>query len=320
MGLIAHAGDGNLHPNMIFDERDAEETRRVKSAGYEMLKVCVDLGGSISGEHGIGTDKREAMRWLFTPSTLRLFRRLKNAFDPENLCNPDKLIPVVEDPGQEPAPAPALALPGSGALRIETVDQLQEALKAARRNKKGVFLRGQGTKGFPVPSEALALELRPLSRVLDWDKENFTLTVQAGAALDELRSLTAEAGQYLHIAGQGTLGGVLSARSSRAPRLRDQVIGLKAVLAGGERVEFGAKVMKNVAGYDAAKLFLGAWGTLGAIYEVTLRLFPFPAEKEEESLSQDFSWVRSPLFQKIKKTFDPDHILNPSVFYESFKA
>ena len=61
--LLFHAGDGNLHPNMIFDERDKDLTARTRRAGSEMLRACVELGGSISGEHGIGIDKREAMGW-----------------------------------------------------------------------------------------------------------------------------------------------------------------------------------------------------------------------------------------------------------------
>jgi glycolate oxidase subunit GlcD len=101
VALLFHAGDGNLHPQIIFDERDEEFTKTVKEAGHRMLKVCVDLGGTISGEHGIGIDKREAMKWLFTRETLSLFRRLKNVFDPENLCNPDKLIPLVSMPKTE---------------------------------------------------------------------------------------------------------------------------------------------------------------------------------------------------------------------------
>src|SRR5262249_50427203 len=88
VALLFHAGDGNLHPQIVFDERDAAKTKIVKEAGYKMLKACVELGGTISGEHGIGVDKREAMKWLFNRETLTLFRRLKNAFDPENLCNP----------------------------------------------------------------------------------------------------------------------------------------------------------------------------------------------------------------------------------------
>src|SRR5204862_7353602 len=84
--LLFHAGDGNIHPNIAYDERDLAETVRVKAAGHEILRACVELGGSLSGEHGIGIDKRDAMAWLFTPETLDLFRRIKRALDPDNLA------------------------------------------------------------------------------------------------------------------------------------------------------------------------------------------------------------------------------------------
>ncbi len=329
MGLIAHAGDGNLHPNMIFDERDPEETRRVKAAGHEMLKVFVDLGGSISGEHGIGTDKRQAMAWLFTPATLGVFRRIKEAFDPENLCNPDKLIPspastpkgspVGDQAGDGiiPVADPPLArprasrpLPDAGEVSVEDLSQLQDLLGEAGLAGRPVFFKGLGTKGLSTPPGALVVVLRPLRKIVDHDRDNFTLTVGAGATLRELSDFLKPFGQSLHMGGEGTLGGILSTRACRAPRLRDQVLGLKAVLSDGQVVEFGAKVMKNVAGYDAVKLFLGAWGALGAVAEVTLRLWPFPAEEVRlDDPRPDLSWLAAPVPQKIKRAFDPAGVL-----------
>ncbi len=89
-GLLFHAGDGNIHPNVAYDERDIEETGRVRRAGHEILQACVELGGSLSGEHGIGVDKRDAMAWLFTPRTLDLFNEFLSAFnDAEKLVITD---------------------------------------------------------------------------------------------------------------------------------------------------------------------------------------------------------------------------------------
>jgi glycolate oxidase subunit GlcD len=94
IGNVFHAGDGNLHPLILFDDRDAGELERVHKAGSEILKICADLGGTISGEHGIGTEKLVEMSLIFRESDLDTMRRVKAAIDPKGLCNPRKLIPA----------------------------------------------------------------------------------------------------------------------------------------------------------------------------------------------------------------------------------
>ncbi|HXK24713.1 MAG TPA: FAD-linked oxidase C-terminal domain-containing protein [Myxococcota bacterium] len=91
---VFHAGDGNLHPNISFDRRDPDELRRVLAAGAEILALCVDAGGVITGEHGIGTEKRDFMGLLFGDDDLDAMRRLRAAFDPDGCCNPGKLLPT----------------------------------------------------------------------------------------------------------------------------------------------------------------------------------------------------------------------------------
>ncbi len=90
---ILHAGDGNLHPNISFDRRDAAELERVKALGAEILRICIDAGGVLSGEHGIGAEKRDYMSLLFSEADLEPMRWLHAAFDPEDRCNPGKVIP-----------------------------------------------------------------------------------------------------------------------------------------------------------------------------------------------------------------------------------
>jgi glycolate oxidase len=91
---VFHAGDGNLHPCILFDDRDADERARVAQAGREILQACLELGGSLSGEHGIGVEKREAMRRQFSEASLAAMLRLRQAFDPRGLCNPGKILPT----------------------------------------------------------------------------------------------------------------------------------------------------------------------------------------------------------------------------------
>jgi glycolate oxidase subunit GlcD len=91
---VFHAGDGNLHPNISFDRRDADEMARVLAAGEEILRTCVEAGGVISGEHGIGTEKRDFMGLLYSEADLEAMKKLRAAFDPTLVCNPGKLFPT----------------------------------------------------------------------------------------------------------------------------------------------------------------------------------------------------------------------------------
>lgn len=93
---VFHAGDGNLHPLILFDERNEEELRKVRLAGSEILKLCAEAGGTISGEHGIGTEKMKEMFFIFTPRDIEAMRRVKKAFDPEDVYNPGKVLPEVQ--------------------------------------------------------------------------------------------------------------------------------------------------------------------------------------------------------------------------------
>ena len=91
---VFHAGDGNLHPLIVFDAREPGIWERVKDAGDAILRACVDAGGVLSGEHGIGLEKRDAMPMVFGPDDLDAQARLRDAFDPSGRANPDKILPA----------------------------------------------------------------------------------------------------------------------------------------------------------------------------------------------------------------------------------
>ena len=90
---VFHAGDGNIHPLVLYDERDPSEVERALAAGHAILEMCLDLGGSVSGEHGIGVQKMDFMAKQFTPDDLDAMRALRKVFDPEHRCNPHKMFP-----------------------------------------------------------------------------------------------------------------------------------------------------------------------------------------------------------------------------------
>jgi len=93
---IFHAGDGNLHPLIMFDANDPDSFHRAEHFGADILKLCVEVGGCLTGEHGVGVEKRDLMPVQFQPHELDQQRRLKSAFDPGWLLNPSKVFPLTE--------------------------------------------------------------------------------------------------------------------------------------------------------------------------------------------------------------------------------
>ncbi|HET9741304.1 MAG TPA: FAD-linked oxidase C-terminal domain-containing protein [Terriglobales bacterium] len=93
IGNIFHAGDGNLHPLILFDARDPEQTQRTLDAGREILDFCIGVGGSITGEHGVGMEKQDLMCSLFSESEREVMKRLRECFNPDSLLNPQKILP-----------------------------------------------------------------------------------------------------------------------------------------------------------------------------------------------------------------------------------
>jgi FAD/FMN-containing dehydrogenase len=90
---VFHAGDGNLHPNILFDRNDADELARVERASLEIMELCVSVGGTITGEHGVGVDKRDYMKLVHGPGELAAMGAVKAVFDPSGLYNPGKVLP-----------------------------------------------------------------------------------------------------------------------------------------------------------------------------------------------------------------------------------
>lgn len=168
----------------------------------------------------------------------------------------------------------------------QSPEELSCLLKTANEHRAPVLLWGGGTSmglGNAPREVALAIDLTRLNRVLSHDVDNFTVTAQAGMRLNDLRKVLHAQRQFLPLdppAG-ATLGGIVAANASGPWRLafgsaRDLMLGLKVALPDGNVVSFGGKTMKNVAGYDVGKLFIGSIGTLGAICELTFRLYSLP--------------------------------------------
>jgi glycolate oxidase len=107
VGNVFHAGDGNLHPLLLYDRRDPRTIGAVIDAGSAILAACIDLGGTISGEHGIGYEKRDSLSLVFDTADLAAMARLRDVFDPARLFNPDKIFPSGAGCGEVRAPSAA---------------------------------------------------------------------------------------------------------------------------------------------------------------------------------------------------------------------
>ena len=171
-----------------------------------------------------------------------------------------------------------------------TAEQVAAVLELASRDKLGVVPWGCGTQmhlGRPPAAYDVALSLKHLNRVREYDSANLTLTVEAGLALRETYRLTMPERQFLPLGypgGGASLGGLLATNASGGKRLRyggvrDLLLGIRVALPEGKLLRYGGRVVKNVAGYDMCKLYIGSLGAFGVVTEATFRLSMLPEEE-----------------------------------------
>jgi len=168
-------------------------------------------------------------------------------------------------------------------LTPSTVDEAAELLKRAGAAGRKVHVVGSGSHGIADPAESTPLSTKGLNRILEHNPGDFTGVLEAGVPLAEAQAAFGREGQWLALdpPGGGTIGGLVATADSGPARhryggVRDLIIGIAVVLSDGSVARAGGKVIKNVAGYDLAKLFAGSYGTLGLIAEVAVRLHPMP--------------------------------------------
>ena len=311
---VFHAGDGNLHPLICFDSRFADQVLRVREAGRELMEVCVGAGGTITGEHGVGLDKRELLPLVFSDADMKAMLSVRAAFDPLGLCNPGKIVPMLRGCGEGRAVAqmsdalPAVSFkqgPSSNGHRssleqivgednVSSVDksvlvspgaieELSEVIRFA--GSEGLTVTPVGGLTWPGKNTDVLVSTARLNRIIEHEPADLIAIAQAGVKLRDFNAKLSENGQWLPLDppddGRATIGGVVATGLGGAQqfgygRPRGSVIGLKVVLADGSVIKTGGRVVKNVAGYDLSKLFTGSFGTLGIIAELNFKLRPRP--------------------------------------------
>jgi glycolate oxidase len=268
---VFHAGDGNLHPLILFDGAVPGAVERAEALAGEILDLCIALGGSITGEHGIGVEKRDFLPRMFDPPTVAAMRRIARAVDPLQLANRGKMLPAHDAGGHE-------------AVADDAIRALQDAVREHPR----VLPRGGGSKpALSTPPEGVVpLVVSGLRGIVEYDPAELTITALAGTPVRVVQAALAAHGQHLPfdppLARAGaTLGGVVAAGTSgsgahRHGGVRDFVIGASFVDGTGALVGAGGRVVKNAAGFDLARLMVGSLGRLGVLVELSFKVFPAP--------------------------------------------
>lgn len=270
--IVFHAGDGNLHPNIIFDENNYFEASQIKLAIKEIDKFIFEAGGTLSAEHGIAVQKRAAMNIFFNRDTLNLFKKIKNVLDKKDILNPQKILPLCENEKQD---IPAW---------------IQNFYDAALSAKEFDFK-----------------QIKTLNKIIDFDKENYTLTVQAGALIEDLNKQLPTSFYLPTGQKKGTLLDLFL--SGKDTDFADFVTGLTFVCGEG-LIKVGGKYVKNAAGYDLIHFMSGTQGAFGAPLLFTLRLLPYQIKSKTNKNKFEITET----LIKLKKVFDKNNIFKPSIF------
>ncbi len=245
-----HAGDGNLHPNLMFDSGDPDQVERVEAASAAIMRLCVEAGGTITGEHGVGLDKQRYMPLMFEPDELALLRALKRAFDPEGRCNADKLLPPDPAPWSVEMDDPV----ARDAVEVEVPADIIEYRPDDLTVTAGAGIRMAELGAF-LEERSQWIPIAPLSgnpTLGDW-------------------VTTAPSHPSDHAYGP----------------VRRQLLACTVVGSDGGLLRFGRPLVKNVAGYDLPRLACGSRGRLGVIRDATLRLWPLPVERRMFAILAD---------------------------------
>lgn len=292
IGNVFHAGDGNLHPQVLFDPRDQEEMARATAADEAITEMALRLGGVITGEHGIGCEKRKWMTRAYSAFELRALQAVKLAFDPRGLLNPGKVLPEDEEiKARERVTQYEVVQDVSvGLVSPTTEEAVVDLLGACERDGLPLNLPDHSVMFRPGCVE---LSLQQLKACRDYDASNLTVTVEAGMTVGELQALLAEQGQTLgawrglldqFTVGQLVATGHVTPSLTRYGAVRDIVTGLR-VVSRGHLLRAGSSCVKNASGYALERLFVGSFCSLGVLLAATLRTHPLPEAEHELVIS-----------------------------------
>ncbi len=245
IAVCGHAGDGDLHPTTFYDKDNPLAPSALAAANNEIIAAALDLGGTITGEHGVGTEKIPFMNQRFTPVEISAQRSIKRAFDPAGLLNPGVMLP------EPSAHEPATEMFGAA---------VRDALTGSFTPDPHCALTAGGDTDIAV------------------NLGNLSLVVGAETTLDRLTAYLDEHGvtcAAVPASGGGRSIGELVATATGDERIavRHALLGADVLLVDGQTpARFGAETMKDVAGYDTKRLYIGANGAFGPLARLIFKI------------------------------------------------
>lgn len=294
-GQLFHAGDGNLHPMLLVPEPDDQDlVARVHAAGEDIVKCSIDMGGSLSGEHGVGIEKRQFMAYMHKSSELLAMWDVKQVFDPQNLLNPGKVFPrPAQDEG---GPFAGYFQPQTQEVELTSTPSLADKIFTPTTPEEAArYLQALSHAGRSVTITGAAQTETSLSQVSTsalrgiktYAPDDMYVTVGSGTPLSEIQTFLAQHNKQLALSSpwpDATIGGVVAANINAPQRMRygairDNVLCATVALPDGRLIRTGRPLVKNVAGFDLTKAFIGSHGTLGLLTDLSLKVMVQPRMK-----------------------------------------
>lgn len=245
IAVCGHAGDGDLHPTTFYDNDNPLAASALEAANNEIIEAALALGGTITGEHGVGTEKIQFMTKRFTPVEIAVQRAIKKAFDPAGLLNPGIMLP-----------GPSPEEPDANAFGA-----------AVRAALDGVLIPDRDAPLIAGDNTDITVNLG-----------NLSLVVGADATIDSVNRYLDEHGVRCAAVpatgGERTIGElVATATGAERAAIRHALLGADVTVVDGQMpARFGAETMKDVAGYDTKRLYISARGAFGALTSLIFKI------------------------------------------------
>ncbi|WP_010587742.1 FAD-linked oxidase C-terminal domain-containing protein [Schlesneria paludicola] len=251
---VFHAGDGNLHPNFLFDSRNPGELEKVEHIGKRLMQRVVDVGGTLSGEHGIGNDKSAYMPLVFGTDALRLQLAVPAVFNPHHQLNPLKVFAERRFEGL------------NGATQNGVTPDDKKRVPSVHETGQSVIASTTAVERYFEPF------LDPIDGVLCLSAESTATDVEASAAAHKLRfPLLIDRTATLRVQVNAT---GFAPASSRFGAFCDNIVGMNWKLPNGRTIRVGERVVKTTTGYDLFRFLLASGDRFGHPIDYVLRLRP----------------------------------------------